>query len=63
MVIRDKVRLVAKGYSQVVDIDFNETYAIIAKFTTIRIIVAIETTMNLKIHQIDVKMAILNENL
>lgn len=59
-VVRYKARLVAKRYSQVVGVDFNETYAPMAKFTTIRTIVVIWATMDLEMHQMDVKTTFLN---
>ena len=52
---RYKARLVAKGYSQTYGVDFSETFALVAKFTTIRCILAIGATENMEIHQMDVK--------
>ena len=63
MVIRYKARLVANGYSQVEGVNFGETLAPMAKFNTIKIILTLRASMNLKMHQMDVKMAILNDEL
>ena len=52
---RYKARLVAKGYAQQKGIDFNETFASVAKLSNIRIILAIVAEKNLYIHQIDIK--------
>jgi hypothetical protein len=62
-IVRHKARLLAKGYSQVEGVDFNETFAPMAKFTTIRCMLAIGSAMDLKIHQMDVKTAFLNQEL
>ena len=62
-VVRYKARLVAKGFAQVQRVDFRETFAPVAKFTTIRCILAIGGAMDLEIHQMDVKTAFLNGDL
>lgn len=55
-ILRYKRRLVAKCYLQVVGMDFKETFAYVAKFTTITTIVAIGATINLEMHQMDVNI-------
>ena len=62
-IVRHKARLVARGFSQVHGVDFNETFAPVAKFTTIRCIVALGASLDLEMHQMDVKTAFLNGNL
>ena len=62
-VVRYKARLVAKGYSQVAGVDFNETFALVANFSTIRCILALGAIMDFEMHQMDVKTAFLNSNL
>ena len=58
-----KARLVAKGFVQVQGVDFHETFALVAKLTTIRCILAIGAAMDLEIHQIDVKATFLNDDM
>jgi transposase InsO family protein len=55
-----KARLVAKGYTQEEGKDFNETYAPVAKFTTIRTMLAIAAAKNMNVNQADIKTAYLN---
>lgn len=60
---RYKARLVARGFSQVEGVDYNETYAPVVKFTSVRILMAIVTVLNLYLHQMDVVTAFLNGDL
>ena len=58
-----KVRLVAKGFKQKADLDFFDTFSPVTRITSIRLLIAIAAIFDLKIHQIDVKIAFLNGNL
>ena len=58
-----KARLVAKGFRQKEGIDYFDTYAPVARITSIRILFALASIHNLYIHQMDVKTAFLNGDL
>jgi hypothetical protein len=60
VVTRNKVRLVAKGYSQVKGLDFDETYAPVARLESIHILLGYATYDGFKLYQMDVKSAFLN---
>jgi hypothetical protein len=60
VVTRNKARLVAKGYSQVKGLDFDETYAPVARLESICILLAYATYRGFKLYQMDVKSAFLN---
>jgi hypothetical protein len=57
VVTRNKTRLVAKGYSQVEGLDFDETYAPIARLESIHILLAYATYHGFKLYQMDMKSA------
>jgi hypothetical protein len=60
VVTRNKARLVAKGYSQVEGLDFDETYAPVARLESIRILLDYATYHGFKLYQMDMKSAFLN---
>ncbi|GJV30625.1 retrovirus-related pol polyprotein from transposon TNT 1-94 [Tanacetum coccineum] len=59
-VIRNKSRLVAKGYGQEEGIDFEESFAPVSRLEAVRIFVAYAAHKNFPIYQMDVKRAFLN---
>ncbi|GJW83108.1 retrovirus-related pol polyprotein from transposon TNT 1-94, partial [Tanacetum coccineum] len=59
-VIRNKARLVAKGYAQKEVIDFEESFAPVARLEAVRIFVAYAAHKSFPIYQMDVKTAFLN---
>ncbi|KAI3715070.1 hypothetical protein L6452_22036 [Arctium lappa] len=60
IIIRNKARLVAKGYCQEEGIDYDETFAPMARLEAIRIFLAYVAHKGFKIYQMDVKSAFLN---
>ncbi|GJT17017.1 retrovirus-related pol polyprotein from transposon TNT 1-94 [Tanacetum coccineum] len=56
----NKARLVACGYHQEAGIDFEESFALVARLDAIRIFLAYVAHMNLIVYQMDVKTAFLN---
>ncbi|GJT63337.1 retrovirus-related pol polyprotein from transposon TNT 1-94 [Tanacetum coccineum] len=60
---KNKARLVAQGYSQEEGIDYDETFAPVARTEAIRIFLVFATYMNFKVYQMDVKSAFLNGKL
>nr|GEV99145.1 retrovirus-related Pol polyprotein from transposon TNT 1-94 [Tanacetum cinerariifolium] len=59
-VSRNKARLVAQGYNQQEGIDYDETYAPIARLESIRILLAYACALDFKLFQMDLKSAFLN---
>ncbi|XP_059431574.1 uncharacterized mitochondrial protein AtMg00820-like [Corylus avellana] len=55
-----KVRLVAKGFRQSKGIDYFDTYASVARISSIRTLISLASISNLEIDQMDVKTAFLN---
>jgi hypothetical protein len=60
---RYKARFVARGFTQTFGVDYNETFAPVAKFVSICCILALAAIENMEIHQMDVKTAFLNGDL
>ena len=60
VVTRNKARLVAQGYNQEEGIDFDETFAPIARLEVIRMLLAFTCFKDFKLYQMDVKSAFLN---
>ncbi|GJR55100.1 retrovirus-related pol polyprotein from transposon TNT 1-94, partial [Tanacetum coccineum] len=62
-ILKNKARLVARGYRQEEGIDFEESFAPVARLEAIRIFLAFAAHMNMVVYQIDVKTAFPNGNL
>ena len=58
-----KARLVAKGFTQKEGIDYFDTYALVARITSIRILFSLTSIFKLHVHQMDVKTSFLNGDL
>jgi hypothetical protein len=62
-VTRNKTRLVCKGYAQIEIIDFEETFAPVARMEAICLLLAYACSKNVNVYQKDVKSAFLNGEL
>ncbi|GKB59983.1 retrovirus-related pol polyprotein from transposon TNT 1-94 [Tanacetum coccineum] len=62
-VLKNKARLVAKGYRQEEGLDFEESFASVARLEAIRIYLANAASKNMTVYQMDVKTAFLNGEL
>lgn len=62
-IVRHKARLVAKGYTQRQGVDYNETYAPVVRYTSVRFLIALSVQRGLKIHQMDAITAFLQGDL
>ena len=59
-VTRNKARLVVQGYNQEEGIDYEETFAPVARIEAIRILIAFAAHMEIKLYQMNVKSTFLN---
>ena len=58
-----KARLVAKGYSQLPGIDFGDIYSLVAKVTSIRLLLYVVAAFDFEVEQMDVKTKFIHRDL
>ena len=59
-IFKQKARLVVKGFAQVSGVDYDDTFAPVARHDTIRLLLALVGQMGWKVYHLDVKSAFLN---
>jgi hypothetical protein len=57
---KHKAMFVARGFSQMEGIDYEETFSLVARYTSIKTIIALAAKMKWKLHQMDMKKTFLN---
>jgi hypothetical protein len=62
-ILKHKARVVAQGFTQIEGVNYDETFAPVAKLASLRTILAIAAELDLEVHQMDVKSAYLNGEL
>ena len=60
IIVRNKARLVAKGYNPEEGIDYDETYALVARLEAIRLFLAFACIINFRLYQMNVKSVFLH---
>ena len=60
---RRKARIVAKGFSQRPGIDFQDTFALVARLGSMRLLVALSAELGMTISQLDITSAYLHGNI
>jgi len=62
-IVHYKARLVAQGFSQISSVNYDDTYAPVAKLASMRAVIAMANRLGFEMHQIDIKGAYLNGEL
>lgn len=60
---RYKTRLVARGFSQIQDIDYFETFSLLVRYESVRAVLSVAAKHDTKLMQFDIKTAFLNSSL
>jgi hypothetical protein len=60
---KHKARFMTRGFSQVEGIDYEETFSLVARYTSIWMIISLASAMGWRLHQMDVKTSFLNEEI
>jgi len=63
MIDKFKAHLVAKGFTQIEGVDYEETFSPVVRIASIRLLIALVSHLDLKLTQMDVKTTFLNGNL
>lgn len=58
-----KVRLIVKGFRQQESVDYFDTYLLVSIITSIRILIVLAVINKLEMHQMDVKIIFLNDDI
>jgi hypothetical protein len=61
-VVHYKAHLIAQGFSQIGGINYDDTYAPVAKLASTCAVIAMVNRLSMEMHQIDIKGAYLNDN-
>ena len=59
-ILKYRARLVAQGFTQMYGVDFQDTFAPVARLSSIRTVIALAASEDWELHQMDVKSAYLN---
>lgn len=58
--VRYRARLVAKGFTQIKGMDYNETFSPVLRYSTLRLLFALSVQLNLKMNHLDAPTAFLS---
>jgi len=59
---RLKAQLVAKGYTQIFELDYGDTFSLVAKMASVHLFLAMDAFQQWPLYQLDIKNVFLNGN-